>query len=61
VAEPTLLHAIKSALWALIGIQSKTNMKADLSSDSATKYIIAGILITTLFVIMLISVVSLVL
>ena len=60
MSKPSLLHAIKSALSALIGIQSKANMKIDLSSDSATNYIIAGILITALFVIMLISVVSLV-
>jgi hypothetical protein len=60
MSKPSLLHTIKSALWALIGIQSKANMKTDLSSDSAINYIIAGVLITALFVIMLISVVSLV-
>jgi len=60
MANITILSAIKSALAALIGVQSEENRQRDFSSDSSTPFILAGVIITIVFVVSLIGLATLV-
>ncbi len=44
------LKVIKSVLSAMIGVQNKKNLVEDFSKTSATPFIIAGIMMTLLFI-----------
>ena len=44
------LRVIKSVMSAMIGVQKKKNLKEDFSKNSATPFIIAGIIMTLLFI-----------
>jgi uncharacterized membrane protein len=55
-----LLHIIKSVLAAGIGVQSNKNRKTDFEHGSLPNYLIVGFIVTILFIIALISIVSIV-
>ena len=55
------LRVIKSVLSAMIGVQKKKNLEEDFSKKSATPFIIAGIMMTLLFILAVWSVVNIVL
>lgn len=44
------LRIIKSVLAAMIGVQKKQNLEEDFSKSSATPFIIAGIVMTLVFI-----------
>ncbi len=44
------LKAIKSVMAAMIGVQKKENLIEDFSKKSAMPFIVAGILMTLLFI-----------
>ena len=44
------LRVIKSVMAAMIGVQKKKNLEEDFSKKSATPFIIAGIMMTLLFI-----------
>ncbi len=53
------LRVIKSVLSAMIGVQKKKNLKEDFSKSSATPFIVAGIIMTLLFIVAVWGVVQL--
>ena len=53
------LRAIKSVMSAMIGVQKKKNLEEDFSKNSATPFIVAGIIMTILFVFVVWGVVQL--
>ena len=53
------LRAIKSVMFAMIGVQKKKNLEEDFSKNSATPFIVAGIIMTILFVFVVWGVVQL--
>ena len=55
------LRVIKSVMSAMIGVQKKENLKNDFSKNSATPFIIAGIIMTLVFILVVWGVVQLVL
>ncbi|MEE9327720.1 MAG: DUF2970 domain-containing protein [Cocleimonas sp.] len=55
------LRAIKSVLFAMIGVQKKKNLREDFSKSSATPFIIIGIIMTLLFILAVWGVVQFVL
>lgn len=55
------LRVIKSVLSAMIGVQKKKNLQEDFSKSSATPFIIAGIIMTLLFILAVWAVVQFVL
>ena len=55
------LRAIKSVLSAMIGVQKKQNLENDFSKSSATPFIVAGIIMTVVFILVVWGVVQLVL
>lgn len=57
----SLIETIKSVLWAMLGIQSKENLKRDFAHGKASNFIITGLLFVILFVLGLILMVKLVL
>ncbi len=44
------LRTLKSVMSAMIGVQNKKNLKEDFSKNSATPFIIAGLIMTLVFV-----------
>jgi len=60
MSSPGLLHVVKSVLAAGIGIQSDKNREIDFEHGSLPKYLIVGFIVTLLFIIALISIVSIV-
>lgn len=44
------LKVIKSVMSAMIGVQKKKNLEEDFSKSSAAPFIIAGIIMTLIFV-----------
>lgn len=52
---------IKSVFAAMIGVQKKKNLEEDFAKSSATPFIIAGILMTLVFVISIWAVVQIIL
>ena len=66
IPEPTkkplsLFQTIKSVLWAMLGIQSKENLRRDFTHGTARNFIITGLFFVILFVLSLILIVKLVL
>lgn len=60
----TILKAFQSVIWAMIGIQKKETLMADLEYTEKSGpwlFIIVGIVMTILFVFAIISIVNLVL
>ncbi|RZU98975.1 DUF2970 domain-containing protein [Spiribacter vilamensis] len=57
----TLWQAIKSTAAAAFGVQSEEARQRDFANGSAGRFIIAGLLFTALFVVVLVVVVNLVL
>ncbi len=53
------LKVIKSVLSAMIGVQKKKNLQEDFSKSSATPFIVAGIIMTLLFILAVWGVVQL--
>lgn len=45
------LRVIKSVMSAMIGVQKKKNLEEDFSKNSATPFIVAGIIMTLLFIV----------
>jgi len=60
MSKPSLLHVIKSVLAAGIGVQSNKNREIDFEHGSLSSYIIVGFIATVLFILAIVSVVSLV-
>ena len=44
------LRVMKSVMSAMIGVQKKKNLEADFSKHSAAPFIVAGIIMTLLFI-----------
>lgn len=55
------LSAIKSVFSAMIGVQKSDTLRADFSKKSAMPFIIAGIIMTVVFVLSVYGLVTLVL
>ncbi|MFM8331038.1 MAG: DUF2970 domain-containing protein [Candidatus Methylumidiphilus sp.] len=59
--NPTLLQVIGSVLAAAFGVQSSKNRERDFRHGNVATFVIVGIVATTLFILLLYSVVRLVL
>ncbi|GAA0407912.1 hypothetical protein GCM10009133_15570 [Cocleimonas flava] len=53
------LRAIKSVMSAMIGVQKKKNLEEDFSKTTAMPFIVAGILMTIVFILAVWAVVNL--
>ncbi|WP_299877764.1 DUF2970 domain-containing protein [uncultured Cocleimonas sp.] len=53
------LRAIKSVMSAMIGVQKKKNLEEDFSKTTAMPFIIAGIIMTIVFILAVYAVVNL--
>lgn len=53
------IRVIKSVLSAMIGVQKKKNLQEDFSKSNATPFIVAGIIMTLLFILAIWGVVQL--
>lgn len=60
MAEPSLLHVVKSVLAAAIGVQSDKNREIDFKHGSLPAYLVVGLIATVLFIFALVAIVSLV-
>ncbi|MGR8931498.1 MAG: DUF2970 domain-containing protein [Gammaproteobacteria bacterium] len=60
MSEPSLLHVVKSVIAAFIGVQSQKNREIDFKQGSLKAYVIVGLIATVVFVLAVITVVSLV-
>lgn len=60
MSKPGLLHVVKSVLAAGIGVQSQKNREIDFEHGTLSNYIIVGFIVTVLFILAIVSVVSLV-
>lgn len=58
MAKPTVIQVFKSVLAAFAGVQSKQNREVDFTEGKVSHYIVAGIIVTAAFILMLIWVVS---
>lgn len=58
---PGILQVIGSVLAAMFGVQSRRNQERDFGSGRAAPYIIAGVIMTVVFVLVVVGVVQLVL
>ncbi len=58
MSKPTITQVFKSVLAAFIGVQSDTNRKEAFENGSLSSYIIAGLIVTILFVAAIIFLVS---
>jgi uncharacterized membrane protein YhdT len=59
--SPTLLQVVKSVLAAFFGVQSETNRERDFTQGNPAHFILAGLLLTLVFVLVLWGIVKLVL
>jgi uncharacterized membrane protein YidH (DUF202 family) len=59
--DPTTLQVIGSVLAAMFGVQKRANQERDFGSGRATPYIVAGLIMTLVFVLVIVGVVQLVL
>ncbi|GFO72153.1 hypothetical protein BJAS_P2144 [Bathymodiolus japonicus methanotrophic gill symbiont] len=59
--KPTLKQVIQSVLAAAIGVQSNANRERDFEQGSLTSYLVVGAIATVLFIVILLSIVSLIL
>ena len=60
MANPSILHVIKSVFAAFIGIQSKENRELDFTKGKISHYVGVGIAMTILFIVLLVFIVSMV-
>ena len=60
MSKPSLLHVVKSVIAAAVGVQSNKNRELDFKHGSLPAYIIVGLIATVLFILALVTVVSLV-
>lgn len=60
MSKPSILHVVKSVFAAVIGVQSNKNREIDFKHGSLPAYIIVGLIGTVLFIVAIVSVVSLV-
>ncbi|MBS4049609.1 DUF2970 domain-containing protein [Methylomonas rivi] len=60
MSKPNLLHVVKSVLAAAIGVQSDKNREVDFKHGSLPAYIIVGLIGTVLFILAIVTIVSLV-
>ncbi|WP_163935598.1 DUF2970 domain-containing protein [Paraferrimonas sp. SM1919] len=51
---------LKSALAAMFGVQSESNRQLDFNQPSVMPFIISGILVTAIFIILLLAVVTII-
>jgi hypothetical protein len=58
---PGLLDVALSVMAAAIGIQTEANKQRDFSSGNPLDYIIAGLMFTVIFVLLLVGIVNLIL
>ncbi|KUM53154.1 hypothetical protein AR688_04315 [Rheinheimera sp. EpRS3] len=56
--KPSLSQVIKAVLGALVGVQSEQQRQQDFSASSPLPYIVVGVIVTLLFVVTLLLVVS---
>ena len=59
--NPSLKQVFKAVAGALIGVQSEQQRQQDFNSSSPIPYIVAGIIVTVLFVVTLLLIVRTVL
>jgi len=59
--DPTTLQVIGSVLAAMFGVQKRANQERDFGSGRAAPYIIAGLIMTLVFVLVIVGIVQLVL
>jgi hypothetical protein len=59
--SPSLKQVFKAVAGALIGVQSEQQRQQDFNSSSPIPYIVAGIIVTVLFVVTLLLIVRTVL
>ncbi len=60
MSKPDLLHVIKSVIAAGIGVQSQKNREIDFEHGNLSSYLIVGLIATVLFILTIITVVSMV-
>lgn len=60
MAQPTIFHVLKSVLAAFVGIQSEENRALDFTEGKVSHYIIIGAIVTVLFIVTLIFLVSMI-
>jgi hypothetical protein len=60
MSKPTITQVFKSVLAAFIGVQSEANRKKAFEQGSLSTYIVAGLICTILFVIAVVSLVSII-
>lgn len=58
MANPSVFQVIKSVLAAFIGVQNNENRIADFEQGSLKTYIVAGLIFTFLFVLLIAFIVS---
>ncbi|MGR9051675.1 MAG: DUF2970 domain-containing protein [Gammaproteobacteria bacterium] len=58
MSKPTIIQVIKSVLAAAAGIQSNDNREKDFAHGSLPIYIVAGLIFTVLFVLVISFLVS---
>ena len=56
--SPGPLDVVKSVLAAMFGVQSQENRERDFKHGKASHFIIAGIILTVIFVLVLVNLVS---
>ncbi len=60
MSKPSLLHVVKSVIAAAIGVQSNKNREIDFQHGSLPAYVIVGLIATVLFILAIVSIVSVV-
>jgi len=60
MSKPSLLHVVKSVIAAAVGVQSNKNREIDFKHGSLPAYIIVGVIATILFILAIVTVVSMV-
>ena len=58
MTKPSKIDVIKSVLAAAIGVQSDKNRKKDFEQGNLSSYIVAGLIFTMVFVILISIIVS---
>lgn len=61
MSKPTIIQVFKSVLAAFMGVQSEENRKRDFEQGSLKNYLIAGIVFTVVFIVAIVTLVSIVL
>jgi len=59
--KPSLLQVVRSVVSAAFGVQTTANRERDFTSGKASTFIVAGIIFTVLFIMVIVGVVRLVL